>query len=103
MQGKLSANHDHYPTESLRMGYVENQVGGAASKHLALRLRERSTNAFTSADELFEVLERVYADPNRRHTALTEFRKLYQANKNLMRSGQNFSLWQLSWTSLKRP
>jgi hypothetical protein len=31
---------------------------------------------------MLEVLERIFADPNRRMTALQEFRKLYQGNKD---------------------
>jgi len=82
MKSKLSANQDHYPTEALRMGYVENRVGGNAIKHLAPRLRTGSTNPFVSTEDMFEVLERVYGDPNRRQTASAEFRRLYQGGKD---------------------
>jgi hypothetical protein len=82
MKSKLKANSDHYPTPDLQMGYVENRVGGTAIKHLAPRLRPGSVNPFQSAEEMLEVLERVFGDPNRRMTALQEFRKLYQGNKD---------------------
>jgi hypothetical protein len=82
MRSKLKANSDHYPTPDLQMGYVENRVGGTAIKHLAPRLRSGSVNPFKSAEEMLEVLERIFADPNRRMTALQEFRKLYQGNKD---------------------
>ena len=64
------------------MGYVENCVGGTAIKHLAPQLRSGSANPFQSAEEMLEVLKRVFGDPNRRMTALQEFRKLYQGNKD---------------------
>jgi hypothetical protein len=82
MRSKLRANSDHYPTSDLEMGYVENRVGGTATKHLAPRLRSGSANPFKSAEEMLEVLERIFADPNRRMTALQEFRRLYQGNKD---------------------
>ena len=82
MRSKLKANSDHYPTSDLQMGYVENRVGGTAIKHLAPRLRSGSVNPFKLAEEMLEVLERIFADPNRRITALQEFRKLYQGNKD---------------------
>jgi hypothetical protein len=82
IRSKLKANHDHYPTEDLRMGYVENRVGGTAIKHLAPRLRASATNPYKTSDEMLETLEKVYRDPDRRTTALQEFRKLYQGNRD---------------------
>ena len=82
MRSKLKANSDYYPTSDLQMGYVENRVGSTAIKHLAPRLRSSSVNPFKLAEEMLEVLERIFADPNRRMTALQEFRKLYQGNKD---------------------
>ena len=64
------------------MGYVENRVGSTAIKHLAPRLRSGSANPFQLAEEMLEALERVFGDLNRRMTALQEFRKLYQGNKD---------------------
>ena len=49
MRSKLTANADHYNTEALKMSYVENRVGGTASKHLAPRLRGNAVNAYTTA------------------------------------------------------
>ena len=66
---KLSANADHYITDALRIAYVESRVDGPAGKHLAPRLRETSANQFCTADEMLEVLEKVYADPNHELTA----------------------------------
>ena len=36
---KLTANTDHYPTEALRMAYVNSHMDGETYKHLAARLR----------------------------------------------------------------
>ena len=82
VRSKLRANHDYYPTEDIRIGYIENRVGGIATKHLVPQLRAGATNPFKSADEMLETLEQVYRDPNCCTTALQEFRKLYQGNRD---------------------
>ena len=76
MRNKLDANDNHYPTEKLRIAYVETRVTGEASKHLAPRLHRDSKKPFASAEEIFEHLYRIYGDPNRKRTALSEFRRL---------------------------
>lgn len=78
---KLENNADHFSTEKMQMGYVQSRVGGIALKHLAARFRPDSTAAFTSTAEIFEALERIYGDPDRRRTATEAFRKLYQGSK----------------------
>ena len=82
IRSKLRANHNYYPTEDIRIGYIENRVGGTATKYLVPRLRTGSTNPFKSTDKMLETLEQVYRDPNCCTTALQEFRKLYQGNKD---------------------
>jgi hypothetical protein len=82
MRGKLTANADYYNTKALRMSYVESQVGGTASKQLALRLRENAVNHYTTAAQMLETLERVYANLDRRFTALMSFQKLYQGRQD---------------------
>ncbi|ELR03723.1 hypothetical protein GMDG_08938, partial [Pseudogymnoascus destructans 20631-21] len=43
------------------MSYIHSRLGG-------------------TAEEILELLEKVFSDPDRRHTAQTEYRKLYQRN-----------------------
>ena len=80
MKSKLEANADHYPTESLRMAYLATRVEGTASLHLAPRMREDAKNPFNTAEEMIETLKKVFGDPNRRQTAMNDYRKLYQRN-----------------------
>lgn len=82
MRNKLNANRDHFPTDDLRMAYIESRVGGSASKHLQPRLRSSSTNPFLSATDMYDVLEKVFGDPNRKQTARNEFRLLRQTKKD---------------------
>lgn len=75
MKSKLQANRDHYDSEELRMAYVENRTGGDAARHLAPRLEE-GPSRFQTAKDMFDYLESIYLDPNRREKARAEFKKL---------------------------
>jgi hypothetical protein len=77
---KLQANQDHYHSEELRMGYVQNMVGGIAAKHLAPRLRSGAANPFAGAEEMLKTLEQAYGNPHKRQDAADDFRRLYQNN-----------------------
>lgn len=74
----MKANKDHFPTEDLKIAYIESRVGGAAAKHIAPRMRDTSLNPFLEAEEVLWVINKVYGDPNRRHTAQRQYLKLYQ-------------------------
>jgi hypothetical protein len=77
---KLQANRDHYHNEELRMGYVQNMVGGMAAKHLAPRLRSEAANPFVSAEEMLKTLEQAYGNPHKKQDASDDLRRLYQNN-----------------------
>ena len=78
MRNKLKANKDHFPTEELKIAYIESRVSGAAAKHIAPRMRDTSLNPFLEAEDVLSVINKVYGDPNRRHTAQRHYLKLYQ-------------------------
>ena len=61
---KLTANANHYPTEALRMAYVNSRMDRKAYKHLAARLRIGVQKLFATAKEMFEVLQKAYGDVN---------------------------------------
>ena len=81
MRNKLEGNADWYPTEAMKKAYVRTRVGGEAVKHIASRFRKESTKPFTTAEEIFDDLNRVYGDPHKEQTALREFRDLKQVGK----------------------
>lgn len=85
MQSKLEANQDHFPTQALKIGYVQSRVASTAALHINPRLRPTTTNKFQTVDEIFEVLDKVYSDPDRKYTARQAYRKLYQ-NKDTFSS-----------------
>ena len=82
MRSKLAANEDHKPTELFKKAYVENRVGGEAMGHLEPRLRKNAIKPFLTAEEMFDHLERIYGDPNRKQTAMNLFRSLRQGQKD---------------------
>ncbi len=75
---KLTTNHDHYNTEPLRIGYIQNQVRGEAIKHLTPHLHTNASNAFTNTKKILTTFKRIYGDPNRKQTTTNALRKLYQ-------------------------
>lgn len=64
------------------MDYIENRCDGAAMSHLAPRRRKDTLRPFTTGEEMFDLLERVYGDPNRQHTAMNKFRALRMKDKD---------------------
>ena len=73
MVKKLTANVNHYPTETLRMIYIDSHVDEEAYKHLAARLRIGAQKSFATTEEMFEVLQKAYGNVNRVHTATNKF------------------------------
>ena len=76
MVKKLTANADHYMTETLRMAYIDSRVDGEAYKHLAAKSRIGARKLFAMAEEIFEVLQKAYENVNQKHTAMNKFRDL---------------------------
>ena len=73
MVKKLTANADHYPTEALRIAYVDNRMDEEVYKHLTARSRIGARKPFATAEEIFEVLQKAYSDVNQAHTAMNKF------------------------------
>ena len=61
---KLIANANHYPTEALRMAYIDSHVDGKSYKHLAARSKIGAQKLFATAKEIFEILQKAYGDVN---------------------------------------
>ena len=76
MTKKLATNADHYDTAALRMAYVDSCVDSDAYKHLAARLKIGARKLFTTAEKIFEVLQKAYGNINRQYTAMNKFRDL---------------------------
>ncbi len=73
MRNKLKANKDHFPTEELRIAYIESRVSEAAAKHIASRMRDISLNSFLEVEDVLSMINKMYDDLNRRHTAQRQY------------------------------
>ena len=70
---KLTTNANYYPTEALRMTYVDSHVDGKVYKHLAAKLRISAQKPFATTEKIFEVLQKAYGNVNRAYTAMNKF------------------------------
>ena len=73
MVKKLTANANYYPTETLRIAYVNSRIDGEAYKHLAARSRISARKPFATVEKMFEVLQKTSGDVNQAHTAMNKF------------------------------
>lgn len=76
IQSKLKRNAHLFPTEDLKIGYVQNLLGGQALRRLEPRFREGSKNPYSTASDIVADLRRMYGDPNRELAASNAFRDL---------------------------
>jgi len=56
IENKLKGNQDHYPTEDIRIAYVESRLGGTASFNLQPYLRDTHPNQIKDATTLLKHL-----------------------------------------------
>jgi transposase-like protein len=76
ISNKLEANADHFPTERMKMAYIEGRLGGKASMDLQPYLRDTYPNQITTASKLMEHLYCEYLDTNVKEDSLSAFIKL---------------------------
>ena len=58
------------------MAYVDSRVDREAYKYLAARSKIGAQKPFAIAEEMFEVLQKVYGDVNQKHIAMNKFQDL---------------------------
>ena len=61
----------------MKLAYVKGLIGGKATKHISLRLKDNAINPYTTIQDLFEHLTSAYKNPNRLFIAKNEFKKLF--------------------------
>jgi hypothetical protein len=84
MHRKMRASAAMLPTEDYRMIYVASRTTGDAERYLAPRMRANAADPFTTAQQMFDYLEKIYGNPNRAMKAAEDFHHL------TMKSGQPF-------------
>jgi len=77
VKNKLKANSDHYPTEQIKLAYVEGLLGGDAARYARERFQEEAVDPYRTVNDVLKYLQTIYEDPNRLLKAKDEFKKLY--------------------------
>ena len=75
---KLLGNHDHFPTETLRISYIASRLSGIPAERALARLGPRALNPYKTAQDVFDHLSTIYGDPHRVIMAEAKFKALQQ-------------------------
>ncbi len=81
MRNKMKVNENWYSTKTMKKTYVRTRLRGDAMKHLASRFKKDSIKSFDTAEEIFDEMNRIFEDPNKRMNVMKEFRRLKQVNQ----------------------
>lgn len=77
---KMNVNHDRYPTPQSRMTYVTNRLKGGPYAQI-LPYIKKGICQLKDYEEILQILDRAFGDPNRVNNARNELFRLRQANK----------------------
>jgi hypothetical protein len=53
MQNKLKSNINHFPTEDLRIAYVEGRTKGAVARYIYPRMQQDYPEAYKTTEKIF--------------------------------------------------
>ncbi|KAJ5465253.1 uncharacterized protein N7458_000939 [Penicillium daleae] len=73
MKRKLLLNEDHYPTDAHQLAYVSSRCEGKALRHVQPRMKQGATEAYQTAEDVFDHLGSIFLDPNRRRMAQDQY------------------------------
>jgi hypothetical protein len=82
MRNKLEENANWFFIEMSKKIYVRIRIDENAMKHLFARFKKNSIKSFLIAKEIFDDLNRVFDDSNKRVNALKTYRRLKQVEVN---------------------
>jgi len=82
MNDKLQTNVDHFNTENIHIVYVISRLKNDAVEHIFIRRRHDASYSYTSTDELFEHLKKIYDDIDKNRKCRHEYNALRQINKS---------------------
>lgn len=76
----MNVNHDHYPTPQSRMTYVTNRLRGAPYAQV-LPYIKKGICQLKDYEEILQILDRAFGDPNCVNNACNKLFCLRQANE----------------------
>lgn len=77
---KMNVNRDRYPTSQSRMTYVTNRLRGAPYAQILPHIK-RGICQLKDYEDILDILDRAFGDPNRVNNARNELFRLRQTNK----------------------
>ena len=78
MRNKLEENADWYQSNTQEKAYVRTRIDDDAIRHLFSRFRKDFVKSFMTAKEIFEKLNLIFDDSNKKMNAQKAFRRLKQ-------------------------
>jgi hypothetical protein len=82
MRNKLKKNADWFSTETSKKTYVRTWIDEDSMKHLASQFKKNSIKSFLIVEEIFDDLNRMFDDFNKKVNALKAYRRLKQIEIN---------------------
>ncbi len=82
MRNKLKENVDWFSIETSKKTYVRIRIDEDAMKHLASQFKKNSIKLFLTAEEIFDDLNRMFDDFNKKVNVLKTYRRLKQIETN---------------------
>ncbi len=82
MKNKLKENADWFSIETSKKAYVRTRIDEDAMKHLTSRFKKDSIKSFMIVEKIFNDLNRVFDDFNKKVNALKAYKRLKQIETN---------------------
>lgn len=77
---KLNTNADHFPNEHSKLAHIYSQMNITSKTHIASWVRN-GVLLFESVDQMIQLLDTVFGDPNRVRDAVNRLHSNFQRNK----------------------
>jgi hypothetical protein len=82
MKNKLKENVDWYSIETQKKAYVRIKIEENAMKHLTSKFKKDFIKSFLIVENMFDDLNKMFDDSNKRVNALKTYRRLKQIKMN---------------------
>lgn len=76
MEHKLEKNADYFFTIQSKIAYIYSHIFLSIFQHFCLKMEKNLLNKFISIEDMFEILQKVYGDINKKHTIQVKFQDL---------------------------
>lgn len=77
---KLNTNADHFPSEHSKLAHIYSQMNTASKAHIASWVRN-GVLLFVSVEQMIQLLDTIFGDPNRVRDAVNRLHSNFQRNK----------------------